>query len=324
MVLSAISAVLYLVLCIVFVLARLSFGVPVSMVIAVVVTALVAVVDMKIRRKKDDLTSKPVCIREYILTGIVTATMFSVLDIVYNEDYAVHYYGEYDNTSGFFSCLEAIPDSTTYLLVLILPLLLFVCAVFAKRFLFVLSSVFALIGIITNNTVRMFGEYYIVSAGGYKSRRFNDVSEFAEVVSIAFLVLAVVCLVVSLVDIIINIKKGKKLLIISVATLLVGVICTVGAFGGYSKETTFDVDKLKENIYVETKEGSDDYLANNFYNKYGSPTTKCAYAGCNNYIASSGDTNCCTVHSNRCGNCNKYIDGDAMYCMSCIEDAFRK
>ncbi len=55
-----------------------------------------------------------------------------------------------------------------------------------------------------------------------------------------------------------------------------------------------------------------------FTNKYGTPTTKCAKVGCNNYIASSGDSNCCTSHSNKCLQCNCYIDGDAMYCMSCL------
>lgn len=55
-----------------------------------------------------------------------------------------------------------------------------------------------------------------------------------------------------------------------------------------------------------------------FTNKYGTATTKCVMNGCNNYIASSGDTNCCTKHSNNCLNCNCYIDGDAMYCMTCL------
>ena len=59
----------------------------------------------------------------------------------------------------------------------------------------------------------------------------------------------------------------------------------------------------------------------NFTNKYGTPTTRCVKSGCDNYIASSGDTNCCTAHSNRCLNCNCYIDGDAMYCMSCLTGA---
>lgn len=61
-----------------------------------------------------------------------------------------------------------------------------------------------------------------------------------------------------------------------------------------------------------------------FTNKYGTPTTKCAHPGCNNYIASSGDTNCCTVHSNRCLECGKYIDEDALYCMDDIEKAAKE
>jgi len=61
-----------------------------------------------------------------------------------------------------------------------------------------------------------------------------------------------------------------------------------------------------------------------FTNKYGTPTTKCAHPGCNNYIASSGDTNCCTKHSNRCLECNKYIDEDAMYCIDCLAAALDK
>ena len=55
-----------------------------------------------------------------------------------------------------------------------------------------------------------------------------------------------------------------------------------------------------------------------FTNNYGTSTTICAHPGCSNYIAKSGDTNCCTIHSNHCANCGKYIDEDATYCMDCI------
>lgn len=58
-----------------------------------------------------------------------------------------------------------------------------------------------------------------------------------------------------------------------------------------------------------------------FTNEYGTRTTKCAHLGCSEYIASSGDTNCCVIHSNKCLNCNKYIDEDAVYCMDCLTDA---
>lgn len=55
-----------------------------------------------------------------------------------------------------------------------------------------------------------------------------------------------------------------------------------------------------------------------FTNKFGTPTTICAHSGCNNYIAPSGDTNCCTIHSKRCLECHKYIDEDALYCIDCL------
>ncbi|MBQ7119639.1 MAG: hypothetical protein IJO09_05445 [Oscillospiraceae bacterium] len=63
--------------------------------------------------------------------------------------------------------------------------------------------------------------------------------------------------------------------------------------------------------------------SSSFSNAYGTPDTVCVVSGCNKKIASSGDTNCCTSHSNCCGECGKYIDGDAMYCMSCIKDAIK-
>jgi hypothetical protein len=58
-----------------------------------------------------------------------------------------------------------------------------------------------------------------------------------------------------------------------------------------------------------------------FTNEYGTPTTQCAHPGCENYIATSGDTNCCAEHSNRCLDCKKYIDEDASYCVECISKA---
>lgn len=68
--------------------------------------------------------------------------------------------------------------------------------------------------------------------------------------------------------------------------------------------------------------GSGGQSVSTFTNKYGTRTTKCVKTGCNNYIASSGDTNCCVTHSNRCGECRCYIDGDAMYCMDCLTGYF--
>ena len=80
----------------------------------------------------------------------------------------------------------------------------------------------------------------------------------------------------------------------------------------------FDIDKSSKDNTASQQESTN---RQKFTNAYGTPTTKCAHYGCNNYIASSGDTNCCTVHSNKCADCGKYIDEDAMYCMSCLNKA---
>lgn len=65
------------------------------------------------------------------------------------------------------------------------------------------------------------------------------------------------------------------------------------------------------------------YSLGEFFNSYGSEDTVCAHPGCDNTIARSGDTNCCAVHSNRCKECYKYIDEDAIWCISCIESAIK-
>ena len=74
-------------------------------------------------------------------------------------------------------------------------------------------------------------------------------------------------------------------------------------------------------VTEETPSNSGKQNTSNFSNKYGTASTKCAYSGCSRNIASSGDTNCCATHSNKCGICGCYIDSDAMFCMSCLEDS---
>ncbi len=80
------------------------------------------------------------------------------------------------------------------------------------------------------------------------------------------------------------------------------------------------IELIKENNSVssDSQQQTSGNSSARFTNAYGTPTTVCAHPGCNNYIASSGDTNCCTTHSSRCLNCRKYIDEDASFCMSCI------
>lgn len=58
-----------------------------------------------------------------------------------------------------------------------------------------------------------------------------------------------------------------------------------------------------------------------FTNEYGTPSTLCSHEGCNRYIATSGNTKCCTAHSQSCINCGCYIDEDAIYCMQCLSES---
>ena len=110
-------------------------------------------------------------------------------------------------------------------------------------------------------------------------------------------------------------KKG----IIIVVVLCVAYAC-IASFGGSG------TNKDTSSSYYATnskKDYSYSYKSNqsSFTNLYGTPTTICAHPGCTNYIASSGDTNCCTVHSRKCLECKKYIDEDALYCISCLSKA---
>lgn len=99
----------------------------------------------------------------------------------------------------------------------------------------------------------------------------------------------------------------------------------------YEPSNTVEVNNTPA-VFKSSSEESYSYNSNSkssnesssFTNEYGTSTTKCAHSGCTNYIASSGDTNCCTTHSKKCLECGKYIDEDALYCMSCISAAATK
>jgi hypothetical protein len=95
----------------------------------------------------------------------------------------------------------------------------------------------------------------------------------------------------------INVSKNKT------AYLLYGICKTTVIVNG----TTYNKPENKVN--------------SSFTNDYGTPSTTCMKSGCNNKIASSGDTAYCTSHSGRCLNCRCYVDPDAMYCMDCLRDA---
>lgn len=85
---------------------------------------------------------------------------------------------------------------------------------------------------------------------------------------------------------------------------------------------SIDNEEASSNQYDTPYKKENNYNSySSFTNKFGTPDTQCAYPGCNRNIASSGDTNCCPAHSNRCKECGCYIDSDAMYCLDCIFSA---
>ena len=115
--------------------------------------------------------------------------------------------------------------------------------------------------------------------------------------------------------------------IISVLLSIIVVCSFVGCGNNSSSKTTTSSNLSSNSSSTTTSQSSSSSSSSStsksstFTNKYGTSTTKCVKSGCDNYIASSGDTNCCTKHSNNCLNCNCYIDGDAMYCMSCLSSS---
>ena len=89
------------------------------------------------------------------------------------------------------------------------------------------------------------------------------------------------------------------------------------------EDATYCMDCITNAVTGSKTQSSGSSSSRAFSNEYGTSTTKCAYPGCNNPIASSGDTNCCVAHSNHCLECGKLIDGDATYCMSCLTKALK-
>jgi len=119
-------------------------------------------------------------------------------------------------------------------------------------------------------------------------------------------------------------KMKKKAITLFLATLMAFSFSACNGQIRNSNTTTQNSTIPETSVPTTSNSSSSKNSSKSFTNAYGTPTTTCVHSGCNNYIASSGDTNCCTKHSNRCLDCNKYIDGDAMYCVSCIRKAFNQ
>ena len=110
-----------------------------------------------------------------------------------------------------------------------------------------------------------------------------------------------------------------------ILSLFIIVVICLSACGCSTSSDTSKTDSFPSYDDRSNSSFNSGYKSNTnstyFSNDYGTTNTKCAHIGCTNYIASTGDTNCCTLHSNKCLDCRCYIDEDAMYCMDCLSDA---
>lgn len=121
-------------------------------------------------------------------------------------------------------------------------------------------------------------------------------------------------------------------LVLLISTVSIFTSCSNSKSSKYEETTTKKTSSTYSGSYsassgssssTNSSSSSSSKSQSSFTNKFGTRTTKCAISGCTNYIASSGDTNCCTKHSRKCMECYCYIDSDAMYCMSCLEKALK-
>ena len=119
----------------------------------------------------------------------------------------------------------------------------------------------------------------------------------------------------------------KKNLIFVLAMCLLFSLTACGISENEPKPTAEPLEKTvspateppaEKSAEIPAAEQKNDAAEEVFTNEYGTSTTKCAHAGCTRPIASSGDTNCCTVHSSTCAKCGRYIDEDATWCIKIV------
>ena len=261
-------------------------------------------------------------ITHYVLTFLALAVVFYAFGVFANTSYGYYSFGsgKYGYEISFWGVYEIIPDFA-YTFEHILPFVLIVFAVFRKAIAFGASGLMAWVNILIINTSKVFGAYKIVAAAGNDSGRETIVYNFANNVVTAICILAAALFVLAVIDMIVFKSKKVAGVCVLICVFVVGLFSMYMGYNAYTAAKTFDIEKLRTEIYVTTKEGSENFQAENFTNEYGDMSTKCAHSGCDRSIVTSGDSNCCSVHSNRCGNCGCYIDGDAMFCMDCITSA---
>ena len=294
---------------------------PIFALVAVVLGVLV----QKLIKGKDGETVKigGKGVFHIILTFLSLTAVFYTFSVFTDPAYGYYSFGsgKYGYEISFWDVGEILPDAAYLWGRNLLPLLTVIFAVWCRPLAFCTAGTMAWINIRSINTSKVFGSYTIVSAAGNDSVRETTVYNFSGEVTTALSVLVAVLFLLALLDLIVLWRKSKLWNILLIIAMLWGAAATYLGYNAYTTADTYDMQALKDRIYVETKDGSENYRAENFNNEFGSIDTPCAYPGCSRTIVTSGDSNCCSVHSNRCLNCSRYIDGDAVYCMRCIEEA---
>jgi hypothetical protein len=262
-------------------------------------------------------------ITHYVLTFLSLAVVFYAFGTFANPAYGYYSFGsgKYGYEISFWGVGEIIPAFAYNMGHNFLPLLMLIFAIYCKPLAFCAAGLLSWVDILIVNTSKVFGIYTIVAAAGNESARETVVYNFANDVVTAICILSVAMFVLAVIHLIVFRSKKVAAVCVLVGALCVGLFSMYMGYDAYAAAKTFDIEKHRNDIYVTTKEGSENFQAENFHNSFGDMNTKCAYPGCDRRIVTSGDSNCCSAHSNRCGNCNKYIDGDAMFCMDCIREA---
>lgn len=109
----------------------------------------------------------------------------------------------------------------------------------------------------------------------------------------------------------------KKFILVAIMILCVVFLNSCGS------ESYESPSNAATSTYSSTDKSSGSNKSNNVGSVSGGQSSSsaiCAHSGCTNKVA-SGDTVYCSAHSNKCLNCGKYIDEDALYCMSCLKES---
>ena len=121
----------------------------------------------------------------------------------------------------------------------------------------------------------------------------------------------------------VNKNNGRNNKMNKITNFFIAAVCIIIAICFINGCGESDTKTKKDSETYTGKYSGDTISYSTFTNRYGTESTVCAHPGCTNYIAESGDTNCCTSHSARCLQCGCYIDEDAVFCMQCLEEALK-